>query len=368
MTSAFCWQIRVCFSALDCIVYTGCTRCIQWFVQCGDGGVQPRVSYVLFRKKSIDNNILYLLIGITLSFISHHGTAAVAGAFHYAVLGVGSGIALLAVPQIKNCRCAICLPHHLRLHVAELAGRLEQCIWTFALPMVFHPLPIMINRGFITGIYAAAASFCLYFLLQKHNSRLLFVKPLLFGQLALLLLFLAGNIEIRQQFATHYPSVDVSFLYMQLYSYLFVGLLLMADRHRNAAIADRLVTDKLPAACLLLYFLSLPFTDDLLHALLQEAGEPQRHLFLAQWLVAALAGYFSLPFFARSIAGDNRTMRSVWILSTAVVVFLSARTVFPHDEVVLCWYWRRKCLTASISKQCCRSCGDCVLLALCGWA
>jgi|GEM_PF-3308432 len=82
---------------------------------------------------------------------------------------------------------------------------------------------IIFNKGFITTLYTAVATFALFKLRQndqfKVSGFLGFGMPsgLMFQMVSVLLLFIVGFLEVNHQFIFYYPSINLSQLYLELY-------------------------------------------------------------------------------------------------------------------------------------------------------
>ncbi len=168
-------------------------------------------SYSLFRTKKVDNNILYLLIGITLSFVSLTAPIQLHG--HYITLFWASESVLLywlyQKSQIRIIRLAsfgiwVAMLVSLIMDWADVYGP----IYTgFTAPEPIG-LPILLNKGFLTGLYAAACCFALF--------RLSRGKPLakVFWLTGGVLLYIGSALEIYYQFNYYYPGTDWSLVYL----------------------------------------------------------------------------------------------------------------------------------------------------------
>ena len=116
------------------------------------------VSYILFRNKKVDINILYLLIGITLTFVSL--TAPLQFNGNYITLFWASEAVLLYWLHQKS-----------RIEIIRITALIVWGCMLFSLLLDFaiyfndaKHLAIIINKGFITGLYCAVATYCLSYL------------------------------------------------------------------------------------------------------------------------------------------------------------------------------------------------------------
>ena len=287
------------------------------------------LSYFLFKKQGLDKNVLYLLIGITLTFVSLTAPLQLHG--HFITLFWASEAVLLAWLYIKS---GIRIIQYSALiiyacMIISLAGDWINIYFPVYDISKQPSLPILLNRGFITGFYAAVASYLLYSLLRKNNSQLSFIKASFFRLAALIILFLAGNIEINYQFTFYYAAVDVAMLYMQLYSFAFVLILLFVNQKIKGAVINLQQQVALLSACAVVYFIMLPSTSTSLHLLLSQADKRLPFLFIAHWLTAFLTGviFYRLIIYIATIETDIKD-KLTWTVSAAIVIFLTAEFYF----------------------------------------
>ena len=149
-------------------------------------------SYLLFRNKKVDANILYLLIGLTLTFVSLTAPIQLQG--NYITLFWASE-AVLLLWLFQRSRISII---HLSSNIVWLAMMLSLLMdWVNIYSNDVLILPIIFNKAFITTIYAAIASYLIYLLLRKDElatakgMRIIHSK-LIFRIAALVLLFCSG--------------------------------------------------------------------------------------------------------------------------------------------------------------------------------
>ncbi len=284
------------------------------------------LSYFLFRKQNLDKNILYLLIGVTLTFVSLTAPLQLHG--HFITLFWASEAVLLAWLYLKS-KISILQYASLIIYVCmllSLIGDWNNVYNVFSIFSNYKPaVPIVFNRGLITGCYVAAASYFLYFLLRKNESRLLFIRASFFRIAALIIVFIDGNIEINYQFNYYYPFADISLIYQELYSFVFVLILLFVNEKIKKTAVSQKAQIILLISSALVYFLLLPQTVDVLQTLLAQVNKTPVYLFTAHWLVAILAALILYRLIKAAWVenkGQNKTL--AWLLSIAVVVFLSA--------------------------------------------
>ncbi len=175
-------------------------------------------SYFLFRKQRVDANILYLLIGITLTFISLTAPVQLHG--HYITLFWASETVLLYW-LFQKSKIKIIEYASLIVWVAMLVSLLMDWANIYSGNVA---ISIVLNKGFITGLYSAIATYVLFTLTNKtadvFKTDVKVIKVV--RNTAIVLLFLAGFNEINYQFRYYFPGIDLNVLYLQLYYFAFV--------------------------------------------------------------------------------------------------------------------------------------------------
>ncbi len=283
------------------------------------------LSYFLFRKQKPDKNILYLLIGITLTFVSLTAPLQLHG--HFITLFWASEAVLLGWLYLKSS-IKIIQYAALIIYFCMLISLVGDWINVYA-GFSRNAIPVILNRGFITGFYAASASYLFYLLLRKNEKQLWFVKASFFRLSALVVLFLAGNIEINYQFSYYYPVADIPALYMQLYSFAFILIVGIVNQKWKVSVVSQRAQIFFLSACIAVYLLMLPLTSNSLYVLLSERANYSLALFSAHWLAALLTAFilYRLIIIITAFA-DNVKDKSAWLMSIIVVVFLSAEVYF----------------------------------------
>ncbi len=284
------------------------------------------VTYSLFKSKKVDINILYLLIGITLTFISLTAPIQLHG--HYITLFWASETVLLYWLYLKSN--------------ISIVQRTSMIIWGAMLMSLWMDwqniydnteiaITIFFNKGFIAGIYCSIATLLLYNfskleLVGKDNLSFGYLqikqKVLLVG---IILLFLTGFLEIRYQFEHYYPNEGIALLYSIAYINLFI--LLITSSHLLSKEAEALNKNKpyLLSASIILYLITLFNTSQTQITLLQE----HKHLlqFSIHWVTAIIIGIFLYRLI--NLLRCNDTISEVnqntftWIICGLIVCYFS---------------------------------------------
>ncbi len=278
------------------------------------------ITYILFRKQKIDRNILYLLIGLTLSFISLTAPIQLHG--HYITMFWASETVLLYWLYQRS-----------QIKLIAFSSLIVWCAMLLSLLIDWDQLyaaadiefRIIFNKGFITGIYTAVASYLLFALKRKPDALHApdWIAANTFRVTALLIFFFAGILEINHQFYHYFPTTGINIQYLLLYIYAF-GLLLIwvSQKFSSLKIKVHLILLMLVFS-LGFYLLSIPGNFDLLRKMIEEKKYGIH--FTAHWIAAVLllVIYYQLINFIRKNYESNINMAS-WLLAGWLVVFLSA--------------------------------------------
>jgi uncharacterized membrane protein len=186
------------------------------------GLINLMLSYVLFKRQGIDRNFIFLLIGITLSFISLAAPVQLKGnyitMFWAAELVVlfwlyqKSGIQLM---KIASAIITLLVAGSLIMDWVNVYGN-ETVI------------PVIINKGFITSAVVSIAMYVMYALMRKDENGSYVGSvtnkevKVLYVILGTSILFIAGCLEINYQFRHRYPSLALEDIYLPLFVHAFV--------------------------------------------------------------------------------------------------------------------------------------------------
>jgi uncharacterized membrane protein len=284
-------------------------------------------SYFLFRKQKADTNILYLLIGITLTFISITAPIQLHG--NYITLFWASEAVLLYWLFTKA-----------RITIIQYASVL---VWLLMLISLFmdwsqlyilqnNAVKIIVNKGFITSVFAAAATYLLFILRSRDNETSLAAgnkiipHPMVFRLSAIVLLFLAGALEINFQFSFYYPGSNFNMLYLLLYTTLFLNTVSYISPKIKWAHLHWQTIALLLSVSVLLYLLFETQVFFIQQNMLIHNSNGI-HM-LAHWVTALLAA-IALYRLMRLFKSNSDSMKdlfnfSAWIMCIVAVIYLSS--------------------------------------------
>ncbi len=283
------------------------------------------VSYFLFRKDKVDKNILYLLIGITLTFISLTAPIQLKG--NYITLFWASEAVLLywlyQKSSIKLIRYSslivwICMIISLVIDINDLYY-----------PYDINKMPIIFNKAFITTVFSAVASYLLFILRKRdiapinEQSPNLIPTANIFRIVTIIILYCAGYFEINYQFTLSYPTLPIHQLYLIFYTLLFIlGITVLAKKTFALPLHNKIATTVLLAGGFFIYLNQIGTSFYIQRALLEK--QMSSH-FIVHWLTAIVAGIliYQLIKFYRSII-HPKIEWICWLLCIAVIIFLTA--------------------------------------------
>ena len=283
------------------------------------------VTFFLFRKNKVDVNILYLLIGITLTFVSITAPIQLSG--NYITIFWASEAVLLYWLAGKSGIGIIRLGSLIIWALMLISLLLD---WSQLYTSSESNLAVIVNKAFITAIFTAITTYLLYLLSKKGKSNPVSTDLLLPGDnmyriCALLILFAAGALEINYQFRRIYPDMDLQVLYIFLYTVTFVSLFTTITENVKQLKLPWYLLVALFSACILLYLVCIPNFFLTQENMLQE-NKYTGH-FIAHWIGAILLLYILYKLVG--IVRENRAVLKdnfgtvCWVICTIVVVFLS---------------------------------------------
>jgi len=282
------------------------------------GAINLVLSFILFKTRKAELNILYLLIGITLTFISLTAPIQLHG--HFITLFWAAETVLLYWLYQKS-----------GIKLMRLASIIIWGAMLFSLLMDWYTiygssgtqLTIIANKGFITTVCTAISCFLRYLLATRPNENKPLVRADMFKYWAVVLLFAAGALEINHQFLNRYPLTDLNVLYLMLYMPVFVYIF--------GLLAPKILSEELNwgfmgwvyATAITIYLMVTPIYFDLQWVILTTSKINAAH-FWAHWA----SDIFILLIFYKLITDCKISLQQhikpvSWAIAAGIVVFLS---------------------------------------------
>ena len=248
------------------------------------GVINLALAWLFFRNNKVDKNFVYLLIGLTLTFISLAAPVQLKGN-HITLFWAAESVVLYWLYQ----RSRISLIKIASLTVALLMFISLLMDWSQVYFSSQMQIPVIVNKGFITTLLAAV-SLLIYYLLMRKEANSFYLNSLTNKSVRTMLLtgsvligYLAGVLEIWYQFSIRIPQTGIYAIYLQLYSFAFAIALLVVFR-KNKTLP--LLRFALTLLCVVLNLLSLNINYEVLRNILA-TGNNKIH-FTAHWIGAAL--------------------------------------------------------------------------------
>ena len=282
------------------------------------GALNLLFSFILFRSKKAEINILYLLIGITLTFISLTAPIQLHG--HFITLFWAAECVVIYWLYVKS-----------KIKLMQIASTViwgamicSLCIdWINLYSSSNATYLIIGNKGFITTLVSAISCFLFSVLVSKTETPMRMLPAAVFKFTGLILLFAAGALEINHQFLNRYPGTGLHVLYLMLYYPTFVYVYCqIADRMPSMGIDRRLLALKL-GGTVLVYLIVLSEAFDLQYVMLIQHKVDPSH-FIVHWVSAAviiLIIYKLVMIWKEDLQTVIKPVS--WIISAAIVIFLS---------------------------------------------
>ncbi len=280
------------------------------------------MAWVLFRNKKADKNFIYLLIGLTLTYISLVAPVQLSG--HNITLFWAAECVLLywlyrrsGIVLLKMAAILISA-----LSIVSLAMDLQQSYGGAAL------LPVVINKAFITAIVVAVAHLLFYLQVKKadNGDYVAGVPNKLVSQILLILFILlfysAGALEINYQLGQYQPGTGAKFIYLQLYTFCFAFVLLLSFNRYSAAVTN--VRNGILALCFGMYVLYISSINSASQNMLVQGNGL---LFSGHWLADVF--FIGLAIVVIHYIRKNSTALShflqafSWTIAIAILIFIS---------------------------------------------
>jgi uncharacterized membrane protein len=290
------------------------------------------LSLVLFKAKKVDTNILYLLIGITLTFISLTAPIQLNG--HYITMFWSVEAVLLYWLYLKSGIKLMKLTSLIVWGTMFISLLMD---WTQLYSSSLLIYTVIANKGFITTLIAAVATYGLYLLIEKDTTQDIYgfgVKAKPYQYIAFALLFLSGLLEINHQFLSRYLGTPLNAVYLMLYITAFVYMFYRITMRVNAIAIPWLVNLCLIAVTLMVYLFAVPYFFDVQYDMLLNHKMSTFH-FMAHWAGAVFAGllFYELIKLAKQNLSERAITIASWIIAASIVTFLSLEVALAGNQL-----------------------------------
>ena len=319
-TSLFFAAGIYCLNKMDAAAYRGMFSAAMAVFNLG-------ITYFIFRKQKVDANVLYLLIGITLTFISITAPIQLEG--NYITIFWASEAVLLywlfTKSKIRIIQYSAGLVWLLML-ISLLMDWMNLYVFIF-----WEKIPIIFNKGFITAIFVAIATYLLFIIRSKEDESISAISAKIipgkkvFRIVALIILFAAGAFEINYQFNAYYPDINLNSLYLLLYIVAFLNIIIGVTQKINLLQLAWYNTARIYTLCIFLYLICIGETFEIQAQILITKINSLH--FIAHWALAVLMAiviYRAIHLLIKvKTVGTYNFNLFVWAFCTIAVIFLS---------------------------------------------
>lgn len=280
------------------------------------------LSFILFRNRKADPNIVYLLIGITLTFISLTAPIQLHGN-NITLFWASEAVLLYWLYQKSSIK--LMKLTSLIVWIAMMISLFMDLTSTYS----YHHLALTIitNRAFITTLFSSVSSYLLYILVRRDPIPEIYgiaiVKDF-YRVVAFILLFLSGLLEINHQFQYYYPATDLNVLYMMLYIPVFIYSFNAISAKVNHIKFNGRLGIYLMICAVAIYLMCMPVFFDTLQNILENKKITTSH-FTAHWISIIFISliFYQLARLCQQSFPDGITKPATWILVGTIVLFLS---------------------------------------------
>ena len=281
------------------------------------------ISILLFQKRRTDPNILYLLIGITVSLVSLTAPVQLEGN-NITLFWATEAVLLYWLYQKSQIR--IMQLASLAVWIALLVSILMDWTQFYGNTEAFRR--VIINKGFVTTVFSALACFGIFYLRNREpgasaNGVKYFPAANAFFLTGMLLLFAAGAGEFYYQLSHHVPGSDVHMLYLLAYTFAFVICFRWVIGKYHPLEVNRKLAFVLVLAALFLNLVTMPLVFSIQEIMLI-FSKLKAH-FAAHWVAAVFAGYliYAVVCSLRKDQMEAAHRLFTWLLCSYIVAFLS---------------------------------------------
>jgi uncharacterized membrane protein len=300
------------------------------------------LSLVLYKAKKADSNILYLLIGITLTFISLTAPIQLQG--HYITMFWAAETVLLYWLYLKSGIRLMKLTSLIVWGAMMISLLMD---WMQVYDSSALVLNIIANKGFVTTLITAIGSYGLYLLIKKDESQKIYGIPVegrLYQVMAFTLLFLSGLLEINHQFLNRYPDTTLNVLYIMAYMPAFIFAFYWVSKKTAVVSVSQVITLSLLSTSIAVYLIAMPTFFDVQYSILVVHKIGAMH-FIVHWLGTLFIGllFYQLICLAKQYLSDYQLKMASWIIVAAIVLFLSlelsllSNLLFYSDKYSMDW-------------------------------
>jgi len=293
------------------------------------GVINLVLAWLFFRQQKTDKNFIYLLIGITVTYISLAAPVQLKGNY-ITLFWAAEMVVLFWLYQrsfIKLFKLASLL-----VTVLMMISLLMDWADSYTASYVSSSLPIIFNAGLITGISSAVAMMLVYALMRRQGDTYYFVPITnkavrnVYFYAGIILAFVFGLSEISYQLRA-FDYLRHSFLapvYLQLYgiAFVFAFFLILDKTGKPLPIAIRLVIATL---VIIVYFVNTSFIYRSEQLMLTTGNYKPHFLAIVAGgaLLLVLVNYVIRYVRKNMPAGSGEVVAFAWLVTIAAIIIFS---------------------------------------------
>ncbi len=286
------------------------------------GVVNLLLATFFYKRKNIDRNFIYLLIGVTLTFISLAAPVQLEG--NYITIFWAAELVLLFWLYQKSF-----------IRLLKIASVFITILMLISLLMdweqvyVIHSnlLTVIINKGFTTTVFCAVSMGVMAYLMKKEADSFYLkgisnnAMQLFYTITSVVLFFISGVLEICYQFSTRYSGTGLQYTYLLLYIPAFILVLILLLPVLK--IKTGYFTQPFLAAAAIVYYLLNIGNSYTTERLLLQTNSLQWH-FLAHWagIVLLLLLIYKMISLVRQQHDKLKELLPAFTCITAIIVII----------------------------------------------
>ncbi|HEX5154715.1 MAG TPA: DUF2339 domain-containing protein [Parafilimonas sp.] len=292
----------------------------------GLGVINLALAIFFYRRKNIDKNFIYLLIGITLTFISLTAPVQLEG--HYITLFWAAEMVLVFWLYQKSFIKFLKIASALITVLALLSLLMD---WRQIYVFNNDVFPVIINKGFITTLFCGGAAGIMSVMMKREadsfysNGITNNAVKQFYIVCSALLFFFAGLFEIRFQFAHRYAGTGLQYIYAEMYVTGYFVLLLIVLRLLNIKMNNYVRIALTLLVCI--YYIANIHSNYLIEKFLLEHNTLRAHYITHCAGIIFMASLISQTvLFVKSNHAFFEKMLTAftWIAALIIIIFLSA--------------------------------------------
>lgn len=187
-------------------------------------------AYALYKNERVDRNLVFLLIGLVLTFTSLAAPIQLKGNY-ITLFWAAEAVLLLWLSQKSGIKLMKLASYGvMALMIISLLIDLQQTYDPNAFLTAVreeHELPIIFNKGYLTSLFSVASLVMTLLLLKKHGAK---EYRIIVTIAAVLLVYIMNLLELRHHIIARYPDdFQMQILTIGAYNMLFLLALLLVE-------------------------------------------------------------------------------------------------------------------------------------------